>query len=211
MPAQRSGWTFALVASIGWFALIAQYIIMLQNRTVSPFLTTIRFFSFFTILTNLLLAAYCTFMFLRRPKNVYIFFERPGVLTAITIYMLVVGSVYQLVLRPVWDPQGLQKWVDELLHSVQPVLGLIAWFLHEQKQGVRKAPFLQWLIYPLVYLVWILFVGALSGFYPYPFVNVPQLGYGKVFLHCGAVVLLFLLLMLIFRTLAGMFKKEPWK
>ncbi|MFZ5976285.1 MULTISPECIES: Pr6Pr family membrane protein [unclassified Hydrotalea] len=33
-----------------------------------------------------------------------------------------------------------------------------------------------WLIYPLLYLVYILIRGSFSGFYPYPFVNVLQIG-----------------------------------
>ena len=38
-----------------------------------------------------------------------------------------------------------------------------------------------WLAYPGVYLVYVLARGAVSGEYPYPFMDVKVLGYGGVF------------------------------
>ena len=34
--------------------------------------------------------------------------------------------------------------------------------------------------------------GAVTGFYPYPFINVGELGYDKMFLNMGVLVLVFL-------------------
>ncbi len=39
-----------------WMALIVQFILMMQNRVVGEFETIVRFFSYFTILSNLLVA-----------------------------------------------------------------------------------------------------------------------------------------------------------
>jgi hypothetical protein len=43
-------------ALIGWIALIGQFYLILENRVVSVPETIIRFFSFFTILTNIIVA-----------------------------------------------------------------------------------------------------------------------------------------------------------
>ena len=43
-----------------WFSIIGQFVLLLQNRQADVFETIIRFFSFFTILTNLLVAIYFT-------------------------------------------------------------------------------------------------------------------------------------------------------
>jgi len=48
-----------------------------------------------------------------------------------------------------------------------------------------------WLAYPGIYLVYILARGAASGLYPYPFVDVTELGYGRVFVHAGLLMLAF--------------------
>ena len=157
-----------IFAIIAWFAVITQFYLMMENRVASVPETIIRFFSFFTILTNTLVAVYFTVLSL--AKNQKGFWQQPGTLTAITVYILVVGLVYQLVLRQIWEPEGMQKVVDELLHSVNPVLVLIFWFIYEKKNNIRWSQLPYWLLYPLIYLVYILVRGHLSGFYPYPFV-----------------------------------------
>jgi hypothetical protein len=50
---------------------------------------------------------------------------------------------------------------------------------------------LPWLLYPFLYLIVILARGHISGFYPYPFVDVTQLGYPKVVVNSLWVVLVF--------------------
>jgi hypothetical protein len=41
-----------------------------------------------------------------------------------------------------------------------------------------------WLAYPLAWLVYTLVRGASTDWYPYPFVNVDQLGYDGVLVRC---------------------------
>ncbi|WP_236886040.1 hypothetical protein [Elizabethkingia anophelis] len=36
-----------ILAALGWFAVIAQYYLMIENRTISVSEATIRFFNFF--------------------------------------------------------------------------------------------------------------------------------------------------------------------
>ena len=49
-----------------------------------------------------------------------------------------------------------------------------------------------WLGYPLVYAAYSLIHGAVTGFYPYPFINVSNLGYDKVLINMAVLVLVFL-------------------
>src|SRR5690242_8869207 len=90
-------------ALLGWFAVIAQYVLMFQNRVTGIGEMTIRFFSFFTILTNTLVAVYFTYQALKGARIRAA--DKPGVLTAITVYITIVGLVYQVVLRWIWSPQ----------------------------------------------------------------------------------------------------------
>ena len=113
-----------IVAIVGWLALILQFYLMIQNRKVSILETTIRFFSFYTILTNILIALYSTFLLLKPDSGWGKYFSRPSVATAITIYILVVGITYNLILRQIWNPQGWDKVADELLHLAIPILFL---------------------------------------------------------------------------------------
>ncbi|WP_288073317.1 Pr6Pr family membrane protein [Hydrotalea sp.] len=167
-----------------WLSVALQLYLMLQNRVVSVPETLVRFFSFFTILTNTVAAVYFTVQF----RSMHLL-SGPGSLTAITVYITIVGLVYQIVLRPLWQPVGLQKPVDEMLHSVNPLLVIVYWYEFEARKQVQYRQILGWLIYPLLYLVYILIRGSFSGFYPYPFVNVIQIGWQQTLLN--ALILFF--------------------
>lgn len=187
-----------IFALIGWFSIITQYYLMVENSQTPLAETTIRFFSYFTILTNIIVAVYFTCRaFNRFPK-----IKKSGIPTAITIYILIVCLVYQLILRSAWTPTGLQKLVDELLHSIIPILVLIYWYLYENKKDLSYQQIPYWAIYPLIYLLYILIRGYFSDFYPYPFVNVLDLGYFQVFINSFWVLLLFVMLSILFIRIA---------
>jgi hypothetical protein len=178
-------------AIIAWFAVLVQYYLMVENRIASIGETTIRFFSFFTILTNSLVAIYFSLITLKAEKRLFACIYQPGTLTAITVYITIVGLVYQIILRPLWQPTGLQKIVDELLHTLIPIIVIIYWYLYEKKLLVNYRDIPKWLIYPSIYLIYILIRGRFSNFYPYPFINLVNLGLSKVFINSILLVVLF--------------------
>jgi hypothetical protein len=198
MPARLRKTFLIILAVSGWFALTAQLYLIIVNRVASIPETITRYFSFFTILTNLIVVFCCTFILLKPKSHTGSFFSRPDTLTAIAVYITVVGIVYNTVFRFLWNPQGLQLIVDELLHSVIPLLFIILWFLLTRKAVLKWKNIFPWLLYPFAYIISILIRGAFSGFYPYPFINVTELGYSKVLVNCLGLVLVFLFLSLLF-------------
>lgn len=188
-------------ALLGWFALVGQFYLILENRVASVPETILRYFSFFTILTNILVA-FCFTALLIKPKSSEGRLFSPKTLTAITVYITIVGIVYNTILRFIWEPTGMQRVVDELLHSVIPILFFLYWLLFVQKEGLKWKNVLFWLLYPLVYIVFILFRGVLSGFYPYPFIDVSTIGYIQVLLNSIGLCVAFLLVSLILVTIA---------
>jgi hypothetical protein len=183
---------------LGWVAVILQFYLILKNREASVPETIIRYFSFFTVLTNLL-ATLCFSFLLLSPHSAFgNFFSRTTTLSAIAVYMCIVGIIYNLILRFLWNPQGLQRIADELLHVVNPVWFLLFWIIQVSKSALRWKHAFIWLIYPVLYVAFILFRGAFSGFYPYPFSNVHQLGYPHVLLNCTKTILAFFVVSLLF-------------
>ena len=57
---------------------------------------------------------------------------------------------------------------------------------------------MRWLAFPGLFAAWTFLRGAVVHEYPYPFMDVNQLGYGQVLLNTGIVAALFLILGLIF-------------
>lgn len=199
---------FFIIALLGWFALISQFKINMTSQVAGRPELIIRYFSYFTILSNLMVAICCTSLLLNPSSRLGQFFSSQKTLTAITVYILVVGLIYNLVLRFIWNPQGFQKIVDELLHSAIPLLFLLLWIFFVKKRFLKWNAFLQWLIYPLIYLVFILFRGAFSGFYPYPFIDVTRLGYQKTILNSFGVTILFIALFLLFIAIGNIVSRR---
>lgn len=196
-----------IIAIMGWVVLLLQFYLIIINRAASVSETIIRYFSYFTILTNILVAVAFTLLFTNGSSKWKLFFSKAPVFTAVTVYILVVGIIYNLVLRWLWQPEGFQKLADELLHSIIPIAVLIYWFLFVASSALRWQSVFQWLLYPFIYCLYILLRGAASGFYPYPFMDVNQLGYSKVLVNCFFVTITFLLISLMLIGIGKLLKK----
>jgi hypothetical protein len=183
----------ATVAILGWFALLLQLALMLQRSPAAEIVgTVITFFSFFTILTNLFVALVLTAVAFGAKGRLGQFLRQPATQASAAVYIVVVGVVYWQFLKHLWDPQGAQWVADTLLHTWLPLGYLIYWLLSAPRQGLRWQDAIAWLAYPGVYLIYILSRGAVSGTYPYPFVDVNELGYGRVVLNAALLLLVFL-------------------
>ncbi|MCB0458572.1 MAG: Pr6Pr family membrane protein [Flavobacteriaceae bacterium] len=176
---------------IAWLAIITQFVLMIQNRQVDIPETIIRFFSFFTILTNTLVALFFT----NKITNSIKMFGKSGALTSITTFILIVGLVYQIILRSTWSPTGLQMVVDELLHTIIPLYILVYWFLFAEAKNFNIKSILPWLAYPIIYSVYIMIRGKLSGFYPYPFLNVTEIGLKQSIINILIILIISLFIM----------------
>lgn len=177
-----------------WIVVLLQLYLILLNRQASIAETITRFFSFFTILSNILVATCFTMMATGRNN----FFTRSQTLTATAVYITIVGLTYNIILRGIWQPQGLQKFVDEGLHVVVPVVFIVYWFLFVPKERISWNKAFIWLAFPAVYLLYSLVRGHFTGFYPYPFINVGQLGYDKALINSGVVCIAFIVVAIIF-------------
>lgn len=193
---------------MGWFAIIVQFLLMFLNRQSSIPEMIIRFFSFFTILTNILVALYFTASTFKLKAIPFKWFLAKATLTAITTFILIVGLVYQIILRSTWQPTGLQRIVDELLHSIIPVYVFIYWAFNIKEKSLQLKPVLIWLLYPIIYALFILCRGYFSGFYPYPFLNVPEIGYSHVLINIGIVFGTALLMLLILLLIGNIITKK---
>lgn len=183
------------IAGIAWIALVLQLYILLDKATAMGMTSlgaVARFLAFFTILTNLLVALCLSCSSMRTKGRWGRFFSKPPVQAAIALYILVVGIVYNAILRFLWQPSGLQKVADELLHVVVPLLFVCYWLLFVIKGQLKWRHAFQWLLYPAVYLCYALLRGGLGGFYPYPFINVTELGYSRVLMNAAGLLLVFI-------------------
>ncbi|AMQ86828.1 MULTISPECIES: Pr6Pr family membrane protein [Pseudomonas] len=188
------------VAVLGWAGLgIQLYLIFFARLSVGASLLggLVSFFSYFTVLTNTLVAVVLTCAVADRESTARRWFLQPWVSSGIAVSIAVVGLAYSILLRHLWHPQGWQFIADELLHDVMPLLFLAYWWLCVPKGSLRLKHLPLWLIYPLVYFAYALLRGHLLGAYAYPFIDVALLGYPQVFVNAGGILLGFVLMALL--------------
>jgi hypothetical protein len=190
-----------ITALTAWFALGLQQYILIDNTPgngMTPSEAVGRFLLFFTVLSNLLVAISLTIVLLSPASATARFFTKPSSPAAIALYIFIVGLVYNIILRSQWQPQGLQKIADELLHVAVPILYITWWLLFAGKHSLQWMDSIKWLAYPAVYLVYALVRGSLEGFYPYPFIDVTQWGAGQVAFNCAGLLIVFVIAGLLF-------------
>jgi hypothetical protein len=179
---------------------------------VSPFERGVRFFEYFTILTNLLVAASLTLTLVFSRTSIGRFFSRISVMTAVAVYIALVGIVYNLVLQGLHELEGTAYVADVITHDLVPLLYFGYWVFFVPKGELTwKMPF-AWIIYPLVYVPYVLIRGASTNRYPYPFLDVGDLGYASVIVNTIVLTGVFLLLGEVFvavdTTIASFRKKQ---
>lgn len=155
-----------IFALLGLSAIITEIAITVERGSFNP----VNFFSFFTIQTNSLVfvTLLVSAIAVAAGKN-----KKLDVLrSATTVYALIVGIGFSLLLSGL---EGVQltavPWDNTVLHYIIPIAMLGDFLIN---RPTRHTPFrkgLVWLLFPVVYVAYSLIRGAITGWYPYPFLN----------------------------------------
>lgn len=186
---------FRIVAAIvAWAGLALQYYLAIQGRSGGELVTaSLNYLSYFTILSNLLIALCFTVPLLAPRSALGRFFDRPMVRGAALLYAGAAALAYYLLFRSLWALHGPQRVADILLHYVTPALFALDWLFFARKGGLRMPSVLAWLVPPLIFAGISLVRGHYTGVYSHPFIDVNVLGLQRVLLHMLGFLGLFLL------------------
>jgi hypothetical protein len=118
----------------------------------------------------------------------------------VTLYLAITGIVYALLLSDV-DVQLSGRWMNATLHEVLPLFLLVDWIVFPPwpRASYRKA--LGWLAFPLAFVAYSLIRGPVVDWYPYPFLDVTEIGFGAALRNALLVVVLGVVLAAGFRFL----------
>jgi hypothetical protein len=190
-------------------AIAAQLVTHLQHG-----FDIVNFFGYFTNPSNI----FASVVFI--IGAVYLVQNREPTVTedlirgASVVAMAIVGIVFSVLLRDV-DLGTLAPWVNTVVHFVMPVVVVADWLYQPPKSKLTMRQTLYWLIYPLLYLLYTLTRGAITGFYPYPFLNPNTIpghstagSYGAVALYCIAIFVAFLIVGAILVWLGNTLKRN---
>ncbi|HZC69692.1 MAG TPA: Pr6Pr family membrane protein [Jatrophihabitans sp.] len=161
---------------------------LLADDTPPASTRVIRFFSYFTIQSNLLVAI-TSAMLAVRPRRDGTPFRvlRLDALFGITVTLV----VYSVLLAPQHDPDGINAWTNAGLHYITPALAILGWVAFGPRPRIDENTLLRALIWPVLYVAYTIWHGEVSDWYPYPFINVAHLGYATTVRNgLGMVVLM---------------------
>jgi len=200
-PSGASRSMAAVIAVIAWIAFGAQTNVTVHRLAMRGFGVVAgleRLTSYLTNLTVLAVAICFTCIVISAGSHPGRFFRHPPVVTAVVVYMVFVGIAYNTLLRYLWTPSGLREMLNETLHTILPLLCALYWLLFVPRFTLVVRDCLLWLVYPLCYLFVTLWRGHATDFYPYPFIDVDQLGYARVLVNALLLLFGFVALMAVF-------------
>jgi hypothetical protein len=165
-------------------AIVAQAVVLAENDAFHP----TRFFAFFTILSNLIgVAAFVALLATRdAPRSRGLELLRAGAAVYLTITFFVVIFLLSNV-----DVQLGLVWVDVVLHKIFPVIVVADWLLDPPQHRLTRRDIVTLLAFPLAWTILTMVRGAIDGWYPYPFLDPANGGYGQVLVVSAVILVAF--------------------
>ncbi|WP_369026169.1 Pr6Pr family membrane protein [Qipengyuania sp. RANM35] len=195
----RSGRVVAGTISLAALAAIVVQCNLNLERDGSPLVAFALLLRFFTLWANLAAGVLLGWVAARGRIHA-------GIPFALATALAIVAVVYWALLAADHHPIGWDRYTNQMHHTIVPLATIIWWakFTRPVDAGWRSIPIVT--IAPLAYTGFALTYGAISGFYPYFFLDVPKFGMAQVLVNLiglAAAFMLFGALLLALRRLVS--------
>jgi hypothetical protein len=143
----------------------------------SPVVRAFNVFAFFTIQSNVIVCVTCLLLALRPDRSSLLFrtFRLDGV-----VMIVITAVVYHTALAGLFDLHGWRLVSDQLVHTVVPAFAILGWLVFGPRGLITWRVVGLSAIYPILWVVFTLVRGAIGHWYPYPFIDIDELGYLRV-------------------------------
>ena len=133
----------------------------------------VRLFSFFTIQSNLFVlgTSIALVVDVLRDGRVWRVVRFDALLG-----IIITGLVYETILAPLVHPEGWALVATIGFHYISPWATLIGWLIFGPRPRMTWATTALAFIWPVAWLVYTFVHGAVTGWYPYPFLDVTTIG-----------------------------------
>ncbi len=166
----------------------------------------VRLFSYFTIDSNLLVGGVCALLAFRPAHDGRLF--RVLRLTAV-LCIAVTGIVFHTVLTGLRELTPSGQLANFLLHTAAPVFTVLGWALVGPRPRTDRGTIGRAVLLPLAWIVYTFVRGAFVSWYPYPFMDVGQLGFARAALNSAAVAAVFIAMAISLRLLEKRLPAAP--
>ena len=159
------------------------------NSTVGESLPTrlVRLFSYFTIQSNIFVLATSLALALNilRDGKVWRILRLDALLG-----IIITGLVYETILAPLVHPEGWALAATIGFHYISPWATLIGWLIFGPRPRMTWSTTVLAFIWPLLWVVYTFVHGAVTGWYPYPFLDVATIGFADSVRNSAIVLLI---------------------
>jgi hypothetical protein len=200
-------WHAALASMIA-LAVIAQLMLLVtggadaNSGVLEPALglgsKLVRFFSYFTIQSNLLVMV-DSFLLAINP-SLDSNWRRTLRLDAL-MGIVVTGLVFSLVLAKIVHLTGLAYVLTVCFHYIAPCVAPLGWLLFGPRPRIAWSTLAWAFLWPILWILFTFTHGAMTGWYPYPFLNADKLGHTAALRNTIIVLVVAAILGLIFKAL----------
>ena len=158
----------------------------------------IRLFSYFTIQSNLICLAAAITLALNphRDGRVWRVLRLDSLLG-----IVITGLVYDLLLAGIVDLSGVGLAVTIGLHYIAPWWTLLGWLLFGPRPRIDARTIPLAFIWPAAWIGYTFLHGAITGWYPYPFLDVDVIGAPVALRNTAIVLAVGLLLTLVLKLI----------
>lgn len=158
-----------------------------------PLVALLSLYGYFTIWSNTLVALITAHYALRGGNGGFL--TRPGTMAAATVYIVVVGAIYNLLLSQYNPVTGVRLATDTMLHSVVPIAYALWWLVLVPRRRLAWNAIWLAMVFPFAYCIVALTRGQMTGKYAYFFIDIGKYGWGQVVVNIIGLVLFFTVLM----------------
>lgn len=164
----------------------------------TPLARVLNQFTFFTIQTIILVAVASLLLAVSLERRSTAF----GALRLIGIVgVTVTAAVHHTLLAHLTERAGADFVADMLLHTIVPIATVLGWLAFGPR-GLVSWPAVRWsVVFPAAWGALTLIRGPIIAWYPYPFLDVIDLGYGLTLLNGVGIAIGYFLLGMVFRGL----------
>ncbi|MCK5731933.1 MAG: Pr6Pr family membrane protein, partial [Tenericutes bacterium] len=146
--------------------VILQFISSTLDNSTFPMTSAISIFRYFTIQTNVIVGLYfLIYLFAKKSKKLQLQKHFGGVVIYITMTFL----GYVIFLEKLWNPVGLALVGNILNHYIVPLSTIAFLVIFRKDFSFKFIDTKKWIVYPIVYLIFLVINGMITSDYLYPF------------------------------------------
>jgi len=169
-----------------------------------------RLFSYFTVLSNILVGVTSVMLAIRPQRDSAVW--RVVRLDAL-LGIIATGVVFHLLLAPILDLAGWAYVATLGFHYATPILAVAVWLIFGPRPTMSASTLAWACLWPAAWLLFTFVRGEATGWYPYPFLDAGKLGLATALINSGLVLVgaavVAAVLLLVDRLLPAPLRPQP--